>query len=207
MKNYFEIQSLIRLFSLFLMICTISCSSFERSADSGYARPGTKSTKSGWKKLEAGISNQSLIKDTPLNDEQLQIKQLENSLSTRKEIEQYSRALPWLKNDSEKLEFLSQPGVEGKQKWLTDNNMQDRIQRIKIQLKDLVEAQDIALGMPEELVKKSWGEPESVDISGNPLFRNQRWRYNKYVSGQEGYKQERKTVYFEGGKVVGWEVE
>lgn len=187
------------------------CANFERSSDSGYARPGTKSTKSGWKKVNAEVAeNKSLLKSDSKDqqtDQQLRIKQLENSLSSRKEIEQYSRTLPWLKNDEEKMEFLSQPGFEARQKWLAENDFQARIQRVKSQLKDLVEAQDIALGMPEELVKKSWGEPEAIDVSGNPLFKNQKWRYHKYVSTESGYKNERKTVYFEGGKVVGWDVD
>jgi hypothetical protein len=74
-------------------------------------------------------------------------------------------------------------------------------------MKDLVDAQDIALGMPQALVRQSWGDPDSIDASGNPQFRNERWHYYKFVSSQDGYKPERKTVYFEGGKVVGWEIE
>lgn len=194
---------------LLFNLINVGCSHFERSGDSGYAKASTKSTKSGWRKIEANVTeNKSLLaKEEPITDHQLKLKQLENSLSTRKEIEQYSRVLPWLKNDEEKLEFLLQPGFEARQKWLTENDMQGRIQRVKTQLKDLVEAQDIALGMPEELVKKSWGEPEAIDVSGNPVFKNQRWRYHKYVSTESGYKNEKKTVFFEGGKVVGWEVD
>ncbi len=198
----------IRIVIILLTTFIFGCANFERSSDSGYAKAGNKSTKSGWKKVSAEVSEtKSLLKTEPVTDQQLRIKQLENSLSSRKEVEQYSRALPWFKNDNEKMEFLNQPGFEARQKWLAENDFQGRIQRVKAQLKDLVEAQDIALGMPEDLVKKSWGEPEAIDVSGNPLFKNQKWRYHKYISTENGYKNERKTVYFEGGKVVGWDVD
>jgi len=115
--------------------------------------------------------------------------------------------LPWFKNDQERLDFLNQGSFEQKQKWLNEQNFMSRPQQITSEMKELVDAQDITLGMPQSLVKKSWGEPDAVEVSGNPQFRNERWRYNKYVSTNDGYKAEKKSVYFEAGKVVGWEVE
>lgn len=61
--------------------------------------------------------------------------------------------------------------------------------------------------MPAEYVKKSWGEPVNIEVSGNPIYRNERWQYNKQVATPQGYKQEKRYVYFEGGRVVGWETE
>jgi hypothetical protein len=195
-----------RLF-LVAMLFHSGCSGLSRHPESGYGTPGVKSTQSGWRKVEGRVNTKTIPAEPVDEDQKERLKKLENALSLKKEIDQYSRALPWFKNDEEKIEFLSLPNYEVRQKWLLETDYGSRIQRIKNQMKELVEAQDIAVGMPEDLVKKSWGDPEGVDVSGNPKFKNQRWRYQKFVSTQDGYRQEKKTVYFEGGKVVGWEVE
>ena len=140
-------------------------------------------------------------------NEKTRLKQLENALSSRKEVEQYSKALPWFDNDQERIQFLQLPGFESRQKWLVQQGFSSRSSRAQSKMKDLVEAQDIAVGMPQSLVRQAWGEPSTVEVSGNPQFKNERWHYNRYVSTQDGYKPEKKLVYFEGGKVVGWEVE
>ncbi len=136
-----------------------------------------------------------------------QLKKMESSIATRKEIEQYSKALPSFENEEERIEFLNLPDFESKQLWLNDRNFSQRSKNLQEEMADLVEAKDIALGMPSQLVKKSWGEPDVVEVSGNPQFKNERWRYHKYISTNDGYKPEKKIVYFEGGKVVGWEIE
>ena len=149
----------------------------------------------------------------PLKDEEKkmiadrkQLRQLERGLDSQKERLQYSKVLPWFKNDQEKIEMLSIPSIEGRQAWINKNKIWSRTKSLK-EFDDVVEAQDIALGMPAEYVKRSWGEPTSVEISGNPIYRNERWQYNKQISTPQGYKQERRHVYFEGGRVVGWETE
>ena len=183
----------------------LSCSSFERSPESGYAKASTHSTQSGWKKKSS--ENSILKDDAVITDQKLRLKQLENSLSGKRELEQYSKSLPWFNNTQEKIEFLEIGNYEKRQEWLKDQDFPSRAKRIAMQMQEVVDAQDIVVGMPEALVKKSWGEPVDVEVSGSPLFHNQKWRYQKFVSSPDGYKSERKSVYFEGGKVVGWEVE
>lgn len=188
-----------------MFLFATGCSLFERSRDSGYS--------GGNSKPRTSFSRTSVTADGSSSREQenvsqkTRLKQLENSLSTRKETEQYSKALPWFNGDAERIDFLSLPGFEARQKWLSQRDFNSRSALVMHDMKELVEAQDIAVGMPQSLVKQSWGEPESVEVSGNPQFKNERWRYHKYVSTQDGYKPEKKVVYFEGGKVVGWEVE
>lgn len=135
------------------------------------------------------------------------LKTLENRVVSAKELEQYSKALPYMKSDEERIRFLELGGFEERQEWLRAQDFPSRPTDTQAQMKELVDAQDIALGMPQTLVRRSWGEPESVEVSGNPQFRNERWRYNTYVSTVDGYRIEKKIVYFEAGKVVGWEVE
>jgi hypothetical protein len=131
---------------------------------------------------------------------------LERSLDSQKERQQYSKVLPWLVNDIEKIKILSIPSIEGRQVWINKNKVMSRTQDLK-NFDEAVESQDIAIGMPADYVKKSWGEPTDIETSGNPIYKNERWQYLKQVSTPQGYKQEKRFVYFEGGRVVGWETE
>ena len=177
-----------------------ACAAFDRSPDSGYnAHMSPTAVK---RSHVDGMGDQGQAIET-----KTRLKQLENTLQSKKEMEQYSRTLPFLRDDNEKIYFLSLAGYEARQKWLKDEDINSRAQQSVETYRELVEAQDIGLGMTQILVKKSWGEPESVESSGNPQFRNERWHYSKYVSTPDGYKLEKKRVYFEGGRVAGWEVE
>lgn len=183
------------------LVLSAGCTHFERSSESGYSPQSAPKTQV--------YRTKPTVRDQEWGSLQTKtrIKQLENSLRTRKELDQYSKTLPLLKNDQERIEFLELNGFEARSRWLNANKVPARNQLQQESMRDLVEAQDIAVGMPQMLVKKSWGDPENVEVSGSPEFRNERWRYSKYVSTPDGYKLERKVVYFEAGKVVGWEVE
>jgi hypothetical protein len=195
------------LVNITVLLLVGGCSVLGRHTDSGYAqpKPSGKVIRSNGQKTSQDIYSSSR-RSAPLSD-QRRLQSLENTLNTRKEVEQYSKMLPWFKDDQERIEFLSQGNFEDKQRWLNEQNFLSRPQQIMGDMKELVEAQDITLGMPQTLVKKSWGDPDVIEVSGNPQFRNERWRYNKYISTSDGYKSEKKVVYFEGGKVVGWELE
>ena len=134
------------------------------------------------------------------------LRQLERGLNSQKERLQYSKVLPWLNDDKEKLSLLSIPSLEGRQAWINKNKIWSRAKNLQ-HFDSVVESQDIAIGMPTEYVKKSWGEPNNVESSGNPIYKNERWQYLRQISTPQGYKQERRSVYFEGGRVVGWETE
>ena len=134
------------------------------------------------------------------------LRQLERSLDSQKERLQYSKVLPGLKDDQEKIEVLSIPSIEGRQVWINKNKNWSRAKNLK-DFDEVVESQDIAIGMPQDYVRKSWGEPNNIETSGNPIYKNERWQYLKQISTPQGYKQESRLVYFEGGRVVGWETE
>ncbi len=176
-----------------------------RSHDSGYS--------SGSGKMQKTSSTINSTKGADDNDERFNVsqktklKQTENGLTTKKEIDQYSKSLPFFNTTQERLDFLSQPGFEARQRWLSEKKFYQRSNLVQSEMKDLVEAQDISVGMPQSLVRKSWGEPERIDVSGNPDFRNERWLYHRQISTPDGFKTEKKFVYFEGGKVIGWELE
>lgn len=58
---------------------------------------------------------------------------------------------------------------------------------------------DIYLGMSKTEVQRIWGSPSRVDVAGNPKMENERWSF--YHNGRV------KTVFFESGRVEGWEIQ
>ena len=184
---------------LFLSFST-SCTSLKRSKQSGYGSSDSYSNKKSYLINEKSQQEQSLVP-------QSRLKELEKKLDSKREREQYSKILPWLNTEDEKIEFLSIPSIESRQEWINSKKIWQRSQIPTKEYKDLIDAQDITLGMPMDFVKKAWGEPQSVEHSGNPTYKNERWRYLRQVSTSEGFKQEKRWVYFEGGRVVGWETE
>ncbi len=185
----------------FCFFLTAGCSVFERHSDSGYAGTSTEKSRA------SSASGRDAISSPNTNNKKFNLKKMENSLRGQKELDQYSKALPNFKNDDERLEFLALEDYETRQEWLKEKNFLNRSKQIDTDMQELVDAQDIALGMPQGLVRKSWGEPDQIEVSGNPQLKNERWKYLKQVSTTNGYRSERKVVYFEGGRVVGWEVE
>ncbi len=133
------------------------------------------------------------------------IRSLEKQMNSKREKEHYSKLLPWFKSDQERLEYLLLDKLADKQQWALDKRMWNRSQSPTDTMKTMMITGDIAIGMPMDYVIKSWGEPQSREVSGQPLFKNEKWRYFKQISTREGYKNEKRFVYFEGGRVVGWE--
>lgn len=158
---------------------------------------------------ELGLDPKFQLSKTDLDNIQKrrQVRVMERRLETTKEREQYSKVLPLMKDDDEKIAFLNIPSLEGRQVWVNKTGVMKRAKSPTTEMREAMETQDITMDMPMDLVKKAWGEPNSVDVSGNPLYRNERWKYLRYVSTPDGYKPEKRYVYFEGGKVVGWETE
>jgi hypothetical protein len=207
--------------ALILLIMTISvtsCSILQRSQQSGYssdsrpALPGREDENSLEHKrvaYELGYDPKMALSEEQLQsiDDRRSLRILERRLETVREKEQYSKVLPWLTTDHERIAFLSIPTIEGRQAWIQQNNIWQRSQAPNPKLKEIIDDGDIAVGMPQDFVRKAWGEPQDKQVSGNPLYKNEKWRYTRYISSGDGFKKEIRLVYFEGGKVVGWETE
>lgn len=205
-------------FLALLMTTLTACTNLQRSSQSGYADDGAGSRFS-----EAGDQGPETNKvaaemgyapSQTLSADQLaavnqrrRLRTLESRLDSPREKDQYSKVLPWLQSDEEKIAMLSIPSIEGRQAWINSNEIWKRSQAPKGSTLGLIQAGDIEVGMPMEYVKKAWGDPQGIDVSGNPIYRNERWKYSRFISTPDGYKQERRYVYFEGGKVVGWETD
>lgn len=206
------------LFPLILVtLPLLGCAQLQRSAGSGYKGelPYSEGQPHNNYDRETRQTAYELGKDpASLSSEDLEeirsrqkVRELERSLSSKKEREQYSKVLPWLKNDAEKVSFLSIPSIEGRQQWINRNNIWSRSQAPQEEMRSLIENQDVAVGMPQEYVRRSWGEPLSIEVSGNPIYKNERWKYQRQVPTSQGFRKEIRFVYFEGGRVVGWETE
>lgn len=164
------------------------------------------------KRIEAREKNEysASTGNATSSDEELiqnRIRDSERQLKTQREKELYSKLLPWFRDEEEKLEYLSLGSLREKQEWANNKRVWNRSRNPNDEMKSLMQNQDIAIGMPMDYVLKSWGDPKIREVSGNPLFKNEKWKYQRSISTEDGFKQEKRTVYFEGGKVVGWETD
>lgn len=199
----------------------VACAQFNRSVDSGYAsrKPKVVTTYSSTETPRSDSDNTRVAYEMGFNpatmsaeeaqevEQRKQLKDLEKGMNSQKAKEQYSKVLPWLQTDTEKIEFLSIPSLEGRQAWINRKNIWGRARVPAARMKELIDSQDIAVGMPMEYVRRAWGDPIAVEVSGNPVYKNERWRYSRSVPGSDGFHQQKRFVYFEGGRVVGWDTE
>lgn len=207
------------LLAALLSTSLIACANMQRSTQSGYGKSYQDTTtryssassydsKTKQVAYELGKDPATLSPNDLVEIRNRQkLKELERTLISNKEREQYSKVLPWLRDDQEKISFLSIPSLEGRQQWINKSNIWARTQVPQQEMKELIENQDVAIGMPQDYVRRSWGDPISIESSGNPIYRNERWKYQRQVSTSQGYRNETRYVYFEGGRVVGWETE
>jgi hypothetical protein len=113
--------------------------------------------------------------------------------------------LPFLFTEEEKIQFLSLPDFESKEAWLRQINIASRVRAVDQTYRDIIANQDVAIGMTQAQLRRSWGEPTRIETSGRPEFLNQRWIYTQQISTPAGFVTQTRVVYFEGGRVTGWE--
>jgi hypothetical protein len=197
-----------------------ACSLFQRSNSSGYVVNGESTSSTvqeyffekgakawGQAKEELGYNSGNELSEQQIQAVQLraELNRLEKSLNNDLERKQYYSLKPFFKSDFERVYFLRLPDKESRQRWAnmkgvtTDDTTFDR------SVAQLIENNDIARGMSRGAVKQSWGEPDIIEAAGNPMYGNERWKYNKLVSTSDGYKPESRVIYFEAGRVIGWE--
>lgn len=196
-----------------------ACSLMQRSSNSGYYDSvsandrGVREFYNDKKSYEEDETRQELgLKSTvPLSDadrerleERLALKRLETRLETEREKRQYYKFKGLMRNDRERIAFLRLPTMEARERFAQNRGLRTD-DAYPEAIANLIESQDIAVGMSQKAVMESWGDPDIVEVAGNPVYGNERWKYSHYVSGNEGYQKEMRMVYFEAGRVVGWE--
>lgn len=202
-----------------ILVLITACTHISRSPQSGYTSDtgistfnsssllGTRDLPTQRILAELGMSDEDLMKpEAQLKFQHaIAIKNLESQLTDEREKKQYFQNIPWFKDTQEQLEFLKQNGYYARQTWLRKKGVGKRPVEIDKNTEELIAAKDIALGMPLDLVKRSWGTPDSIEVAGNAMYGNQRWRYKRYTPTSDGYHLQSRIIYFESGKVAGWE--
>jgi hypothetical protein len=206
---------------MFLMAGLTACSSldFERSDFSGYAdnRDTMSDARDFYRKKRSQERSEAreelgLPQGRELSEDEsdtvttrLNLKEAEKKLRNEQERKQYFTLKPYFRSDNDRIAFLRQPNREAREKWARSHNIRTDENRFDPMTNNMIENNDVGRGMSRTAVKQSWGEPDAVEVAGNSLYGNERWRYSKQVSTEEGYKLETRIIYFEAGRVVGWE--
>ena len=172
------------------IVLSVGCSTFERSRQSGYESRDAR-----------GLGPAREVSEA---NEPATLKRAEKNLEGRREREQYFKNKPYLKNDHERLALLSLGSFEERARWLDAHGISANGTPHSPEMQALIDINDITLGMTKQAVRDSWGEPELVEVAGNPLYGNERWAYSEQLPSTEGFQTEKRIVYFEGGRVSGW---
>lgn len=212
-------------FTLSMMILGLSACSLiqERSPSSGYYRNGDEVSayqsvddfyrdrarkKWGQAKEELGImkhTQELSEREAQAVRARLKLQQMEDQLDYSMEKKQYYGYKPYFKTDSERIHFLSLPNREVRERFAKARGIAAVNNQIGAESLRAIENTDVHKGMLREAVVQSWGEPDLKEVAGSDVYGNERWHYKKLVSSEEGYKQETRILYFESGRVVGWE--
>jgi hypothetical protein len=190
------------------------CASLSRSKSSGYdsfgsARgdsPDRRTRESLKSQQELGFTDEEMSGDArELVKDRTALRAMESQLEGKRETEQYYKNKPYMRSDRERMQFLSIDGYDDRAVWLTKRGIEGKNTAHPAPIQALVEINDITIGMTKQAVRDSWGEPELVEVAGNPVYGNERWAYSEQIPSAEGYQTEHRLVYFESGRVVGWE--
>jgi hypothetical protein len=158
--------------------------------------------------LELGLDPYSSL--TPEQNVRIQkrilLQGLENKIATQAERTDYFNYKP-LMSDEECIEYLSLGTKDERQQWLQYKKVTTRDKETDEVLAEVIAKSDVSLGMTQNQVIQSWGDPELVEIAGNSLYKNERWQYTKFVPSYEGYKKQLRLLYFESGRLIGWELD
>jgi hypothetical protein len=206
-----------------LILCLLglsACAALSRNPRSGYHSYGEESGASYaadiYTEKKLTVENEAReeldLMGRPLSDDEriglenrIRLKRMEGKLATKREKKQYYQIRSQLKGDRERMYFLSLPTYEARERWAGGRGLGLKDEVYSDEMAKTIESNDIALGMSQKAVTESWGDPDAVEIAGSSVYGYERWKYNRYVSGDEGYQKEMRIVYFEGGRVVGWE--
>ncbi len=154
----------------------------------------------------SGYESQALSRDVANERGELPfLAKVENALEGRREREQYFKNKPYMHSDQDRLAFLALDKFEERAQWLAAHGISGSTTPHAPEIQALVDINDITVGMTKQAVRDSWGEPELVEVAGNPLYGNERWAYSEQLPSTEGFQTEKRTIYFSNGRVAGWE--
>ena len=205
-------------FSLVLSLTGLSACAIQRHhewADDIYSRRSSakkfivekKQHNVNMTKEELGYGKSQLLNEKQsLNlRRRLALSQLENSLESSEEKRQYYKYKSIMVSDLQRMYFLQLPSVNARERWIQSSKLIDKSQVYSDEMAEVIEKQNLVVGMFKKAVIESWGDPDVIEYAGNPVYGNERWKYIKLISSNNGFDKQIRMVYFEAGKVVGWE--
>lgn len=209
---------LVLLISLGLSACSTL---FNRDPRSGYGNEGMETYRAADFYREREKHEQDRIREElgwdlgrPLSENEqaalelrLRLHRAESKLESDREKRQYYQLKGLMRNDRERLGFLSIPSVEGRERWALHRGLVANEESHTDEIANVIEKNDVAMGMSQKAVMESWGDPDLVEVAGDPVYGNERWRYSRYISSTDGYQKQNRVIYFEAGRVVGWETQ
>ena len=216
MKWISNLSSALCLAFLFTFLAS-GCAGIARSHSSGYSDRGPSSVPAESRDRRSAdreemITQMGLPSDGDFSERQsealtnrLALKKAEQNLEGKREREQYYRNKPYMRNDRDRLDFLARSTFESRQQWLNTHKINPASTSHSPEIQYLIDSNDISIGMTKAAVKESWGEPDLVEVSGNPLYGNERWHYTEQAASAEGYQTQKRMVTFDAGRVSGWE--
>ncbi len=123
---------------------------------------------------------------------------LEENL-TDQEFKHYEKHKNKLKGVSEKIYFLKLNGIRQRDQYLWEKGFRNDFAQASPKELNAIYQREITLGMSKKAVRDSWGQPVKIEIAGNPRYENERWSFYEY--GKLKY------VFFENGRVEGWDID
>lgn len=197
-----------------LILSLTGCGTLQRSADSGYAF--REDTNQGRDRRaysrDAAAHSLGLKESQDYSGQQRDaityraaLMRAEKSLEGKREREQYFKNKAYMKSDQERLEYLRVPTYGERTRWLEARGIQGAGTKQPPEIQDLIDQNDITVGMTKQAVREAWGEPELIEVAGSPMYGNERWTYSEQIASHEGFHGETRTVLFDSGRVVGWE--
>lgn len=198
---------------LCLLISVSGCASLERSRASGYSgresqlaesRDQRNAERDGYRRRFDYDTSDDLSENAAI-DRRMFLNKAERNLVGRREREQYFKNKPYMRSDADRLEFLSLGSFEERQRWLDAKGVSISAANSSPGIRYLIDTNDITVGMTKQAVRESWGEPDLIEAAGNPLYGNERWSYTEQTSSTDGYQTQKRLVYFDSGRVSGWE--
>jgi hypothetical protein len=190
------------------------CTTFHRSPASGYdafsrGGPGLSRDRRAMDREqsanELGLQGSLSSDEIEAVDLHTRLRKAEDALEGAREREQYYKNKPYMGSDADRLNFLALETFKDRNQWLTAHGIFGADTPNTPEIQALIDINDITVGMTKQAVRDSWGEPEIVEVAGNPLYGNERWAYSEQLPSSEGFQTEKRVVYFEGGRVIGWE--
>ncbi len=190
----------------FIAVFAQSCITMDRSRSSGYTGNSLNNEQddTGEPYDEREVRNLS-PEERELYEDRMLLSRLEKAITTSEERAQYNRYKSTLESDKERLEFLALENYNSKERYLSSKGYTATPNRHPRDVASLIEQNDVAVGMGRQAVLESWGDPAQVEVAGRRENGNERWIYKEYISTPEGFQEEHRVLYFENGRLVGWE--